>query len=125
MFNQTATDYRVNKYPAVSTAVSWEPIKVEYSTRFIPRGLKFHGFRFIEDIQIGFEHNPSSVIATLLDVGISESGDDESEALENLLHFITGTLGDIEDEPGVQLGATFANQVRKLRKILQYEQSNH
>lgn len=111
--------------PAVSTASSWEPVRIEYSSRILRRGFKFGDFRIDKEVIVGLERNPNSVVSTLLEVGIAESGEDEHDALQNLLYFVTGILEDMRDDPQKQLSPRLARQVDGLRDIFTYEPSDH
>lgn len=82
-------------------------------------GRRFGDYVLSKQVSIKIDKDERSVVATLLDVGLSESGCTKDEALDNLIWFISDILNDHRNDPK-PLGKRLAKQIKKLEKIFKF-----
>jgi len=90
-----------------------------FDMRLLP-GQRFGNYKLRTSTEIGFDVSERSVVVTLLQSGISESGDNKKEALTNLKSFVSDILDRDRDNPNQPLGRELARQMRELNKIFIY-----
>lgn len=104
-------------------------VEQQYVYEFYPltlkKGTRYKDYVLQDKVGVGFDIRENSVIVTLLSIGISESGEDEGDALINLFDFITDVLDEHRANPEQPLGRKFGQQMEMLRRVLRYVGPDH
>ncbi|MCK4795191.1 MAG: hypothetical protein KAV87_66285 [Desulfobacteraceae bacterium] len=90
-----------------------------YTTQLLP-GQRFGNYKLRSSAGVGFDVSERSVVVTFLRADISESGENEREALINLKSFISDLLDEHRANPKRDLGRRLNQQMIQLSEIFMY-----
>ena len=88
-------------------------------------GDRFGNYRLMANTPISFEKSPDSVVVTLICAGVSESGENQDEALENLAWYINHLLDEQTANSNQLLGKRLAKRMEILKKTFKRVPTNH